>query len=52
MLSGGDRLSTCGFCAFLRCGMHSLLHRNVPRVLMLVHQVVALHVELLGARSG
>src|SRR3954451_9734434 len=34
MLSGGERFKTCGFAAFLRCGMHSLLHMNVPRVLM------------------
>src|SRR5438132_12140844 len=34
MLSGGDRFKTCGFAAFLRWGMHSLLHRNVPRVLI------------------
>src|SRR3954471_16893574 len=34
MLSGGDRIRTCGFAAFLRCGIASLLQRKVPRVLI------------------
>ena len=36
MLSGGERLRTCGFAARLRCGRQAWLQRTVPRVLTVI----------------
>ena len=44
MSSGGDSFRMCGFCAFFRCGMQYFDTMKVPRVLMPMHQVEALHV--------